>query len=1040
MKLLKRLSIIVLSFLLIIAIGVAILPLFFKDKITAVAKREINNAINAKADFADVSLSFIKNFPNLRLGLKDFTLEGIDEFEGISLAKVSSFDLVLDLFSIMSGQDAIQLKSIHLEKPDLQIIVLKDGTANYNIAKSSDQESASTTSGSADFNIALNRYSIKDASLIYHDKSTNTFVNIEDLDHEGSGRFTLSNYDLDTKSDLNGFTVRQGGITYLDEAQAHLDAVLNIDQSTNTYTLKDNALKINDLIINTDGYVQLLPEDQIEMKLKVNTPQNNFKNLLSMVPNAYIEGYEAVKATGQFMLQALVNGTYDAANNKYPTFQIGLQVENGNVQYPDLPLGVSDIHTDIFVNSPSSSLNNMLIDAQTLRLKVGNNPIAGRFKLTHILTDPNAEGQIKGVLNLADLARAYPIEGMKEMSGIIDADVDFLTSMSAIEKEQYDAVIMQGAIKGKDIVYHSEEYPKISVKEVESRFTPESLVIGNFSSQLGKSDLTASGNIDNFLAYFAPDKTMKGSLKVRSSLFDANEWYQPSQAYESAAIAAEISEEHETIPTKIFDRFDFTIDAELDNILFETYEIKDNVVRGQITPNSLKVDYLSGKIKDTDYSAAGVINDVFDYLFEDGVLTGAVTVNSSYVNLNQFMVSTGASEEAASGSGSEYTIDAILVPPDINVSMDANVGRVLYDKIELSNISGNMLVENRTVVLNDVKANGLGGDIRMSGTYDTKDRNQPSFNIKYDMQQLDFQKSFNALNTFQTIAPVARFINGTFSSSLIMDGVIGKDLMPDFASLNAKGFLETINGIVDGFKPLQVIGNSLDIQELKNKVVIAKTKNWVEIKDGSIELKEFDYNVEDIAMKISGKHSISQEIDYMVKASVPRSKLGNGAVGNAAAQGIGLLQEQAQKLGVSINNAEIINLGIQLTGSITDPKIKVNFLGADGETTIAQAAKDELKKQVDERVAEQKEVLNAKKEEVKDSVKAVADQKVEAAKEEAKQKAKDILKDKVGTPLGTAIDSTVLGGAIDTATASKVDDIKKELEKFNPFKKKKKKN
>ena len=1038
MKLLKRLSIIVLSFLLIIAVGVAILPIFFKDKITATAKREINNAINAKADFADVSLSFLKNFPNLRLGLKDFTLEGVDEFAGISLAKVSSFDLVLDLFSIISGQDAIQLKSIHLEKPALQIIVLKDGTANYNIAKSSDQEPASTTSGGTDFNIALKRYSIKDASLIYHDKSTNTFVNIEDLDHEGSGQFTLSRYDLDTKSDLTGFTVRQGGITYLDKAQSHLDAVFNIDQSTNTYTLKDNALKINDLIINTDGYVKLLPEEKIELKLQVNTPQNNFKHLLSMVPNAYIEGYEAVKASGQFMLQALVNGTYDAAKNKYPTFQVGMQVENGNVQYPDLPLGISDINTDIFVNSPSSSLNNMLIDAQTLSLKIGNNPIAGSFKLTHILTDPNAEGQIKGVLNLADLSRAYPMEGIKEMSGMINADVDFLTSMSSIEKEKYDDVIMQGAITGKNIVYHSDNYPKITIADVESQFTPQSLVIGNFSSQLGKSDLTASGKIDNFLAYFSPERTMKGSLKVRSSLFDANEWYQPSEAYESAAISAEISEEHEAVPVKVFDRFDFAIDAGLNKIIFDTYEIRDNVVQGQITPNSLKIDYVSGKIKDTDYAATGVINNVFDYLFEDGVLTGAVAVNSNYINLNQFMVSTGESEGSSSGAG--YTIDAILVPPDINLSMDADVGRVLYDKIELSNISGNMLVDDRTVVLNDVQANGLGGDIQMSGTYDTRDRNKPSFNIKYDMQQLDFQKSFNALNTFQAIAPVAKFINGSFSSSLIMDGVIGKDLMPDFASLNAKGFLETINGIVEGFKPLQVIGNTLDVQELKNSVVLAKTKNWVEIKDGSVELKEFDYNVEDIAMKISGKHSISQEINYLVKASIPRSKLGNGTIGNAASKGIGLLQEQAQKLGVSINNAEIINLGIQLTGSITNPKIKVNFLGADGESSIAEAAKDELKKQVDEQLAEQKEVLNTKKEEVIDSVRTVADEKVDAVKEEVKQKAKDVLKDKVGGPLGTAIDSTILGSAIDTATASKVDDIKKELEKFNPFKKKKKKN
>ena len=629
------------------------------------------------------------------------------------------------------------------------------------------------------------------------------------------------------------------------------------------------------------------------------------------------------------------------------------------------------------------------------------------------------------------------------MSGVIKANVEFLTSMSAIEKEQYEYIIMQGTVEGKDVVYNSDAYPAVNIRAVESRFTPSRILIDRFESQLGKSDLTASGYLDNVLAYFSPKKTMKGNLKVRSAFFDANEWYQPSEPYEVAAAQAASTTEAAAPTAKVFDRFDFSIDAAFDDIRFESYEITDNIVRGNITPNSLTVDFLSGKLKDTDYSAKGVINNVFDYLFEDGILTGEINLNSNYVNLNQFMVSTeeaGTSGDNSSESSAGYSIDAILVPPDINMSVDANIGRVLYDKIEMRNISGNLMVDDRTVVLNEVNANTLGGDILMSGTYDTQDRKAPAFNIKYDMQSLDFQQSFTALNTFQTLAPIAQFINGNFSSSLIIDGTIGEDLMPNLSTLNVKGFLETINGLVSGFKPLQAIGNALDIQELKNSITIAKTKNWFEIKDGRVEIKEFDYLLDDIAMKIGGSHSITQEIDYNIKAKVPRAKLGNGAIGSAANKGISLIQSQAQKLGVSVNNAEIINLGINLTGSITNPKVKVNFLGADGETSVAEAAKDELEKQVQEEVATQKERLEDKKDEVLDSIRTVADEKVDAVTEEIKDKAKDVLKDKVGGKLGTAIDSTLGVTLPDSVTANKVDDIKKELEKFNPFKRKKKKN
>ena len=318
MKLLKRIGIILFIFLLLIVGGVAILPYFFKDNIMATAKEEINKSINARADFKDVSLSIIRNFPNLRLGLKDFELEGIGEFEGIPLAKVASFDLVLDLASIMAGSESINLKSIHLEQPEVQVIVLENGAANYNIAKPSGPATANDSIATTDFIINLKKYSIHNANIIYDDKSTNTFVKIEELNHSGTGQFTLDIYDLSTTSEAARLTARQNGITYLDEAHTNLDAVLNIDQTNSKYTLKDNQLKINDLIVKADGFVQLLPEDQIKMKLQVKTPQNEFKHLLSMVPNAYIEGYENVKADGEFSLEALIDGIYNGVNEKIP--------------------------------------------------------------------------------------------------------------------------------------------------------------------------------------------------------------------------------------------------------------------------------------------------------------------------------------------------------------------------------------------------------------------------------------------------------------------------------------------------------------------------------------------------------------------------------------------------------------------------------------------------------------------------------------------------------------------------------------------------
>ena len=370
------------------------------------------------------------------------------------------------------------------------------------------------------------------------------------------------------------------------------------------------------------------------------------------------------------------------------------------------------------------------------------------------------------------------------------------------------------------------------------------------------------------------------------------------------------------------------------------------------------------------------------------------------------------------GSSSEepLTIEAILVPPNINMDIYANVGQVIYDKINLSNLNGNLTIDDRSVLLQEVVAKGLGGTIKMSGSYDTKVRTEPAFNIKYDLSNLDFQRTFNAVNTFEKMAPIAKFINGAFSTSLIMDGKIGENLMPKYSSLNAKGFLETINGVVSGLKPLEVIGNSLDIKELKGETVLAKTRNWFEMKGGKVFVDPFDLKLSGIDMNIVGNFDLNQVLDYQIKAKVPKAKLGN-----AANKGLNLLEGKAKQLGIPIKEAEFVNVSINLKGALTDPKIGLNLLGTDGTSSVTEAAKEVVKNKVEET-----------KDEVVDSVKTVVEETVDEVTEEAKDKAKDIIKDN----LGSSIDSIIGTEIIDS---SHKEEIKNALDKFNPFKKKKKK-
>ncbi|MFK7934898.1 MAG: AsmA-like C-terminal region-containing protein, partial [Saprospiraceae bacterium] len=229
---------------------------------------------------------------------------------------------------------------------------------------------------------------------------------------------------------------------------------------------------------------------------------------------------------------------------------------------------------------------------------------------------------------------------------------------------------------------------------------------------------------------------------------------------------------------------------------------------------------------------------------------------------------------------------------------------------------------------------------------------------------------------------------------------------------------------------------------------IRGTKNWFTIKDGRVDVQPFDVDVKNIAMNIAGSHGLDQTLAYNIKAKIPRSLLGNGTVGAAANKGLDFLAGQASKLGLNIANSEFVNVQIGLTGSVTQPKIDIKLLGGEGESSVADVAKEEVKEQINEikkeaeaevkeKVNEQKDLAEARAKEIRDSIQRAAEQKAAAARKKAEAelaKKAEEAKEKIGEEAANKAKELLDGVVTDTVK----NEIKDKLKDFNPFKKKKK--
>jgi len=238
----------ILIVIVILLIGALIItPFFFKDKIVSVVKEEINNNVNAKVDFKNVGLSLIPNFPNFTFTMDDLSVVGVDKFANDTLFASQEIALTIDLSSVLSGN--YKVTKILLDNSVVNLLVLKDESANWDIAKESEADnideidtSDSNTEGATAFQMTLESFEIRNANIVYFDKAANMSSQINNLNLELSGGLTANNTDFNIKSTIDQLTYKMDNIAYLNKANIDFDAKLLTDLDSMKFTFKDNAL------------------------------------------------------------------------------------------------------------------------------------------------------------------------------------------------------------------------------------------------------------------------------------------------------------------------------------------------------------------------------------------------------------------------------------------------------------------------------------------------------------------------------------------------------------------------------------------------------------------------------------------------------------------------------------------------------------------------------------------------------------------------------------------------------------------------------
>ncbi|MEI6679743.1 MAG: AsmA family protein [Mariniphaga sp.] len=528
-----------------------------------------------------------------------------------------------------------------------------------------------------------------------------------------------------------------------------------------------------------------------------------------------------------------------------------------------------------------------------------------------------------------DITYKSPASSLTDLLGFIPAQ--YQKNLKGIEAK--GEIAFNGFVKG---IYSDTTFPafgvdlKIDGGRLKYPELPKEIekieLTANISKPQGPLDLTkidlekfnasiAGNPISATLHIATPvsDPMLKGNIKGRIDFASLKQAI-PMDAIDLKGIidaSVEFAGQYSAIEKEQYENFRTDGTISLKDFMFASKELTQKVeIRTadiRFSPKSIALNNLSGNMGESNFTANGSLTNYWAYILKKGVLNGILSVNSSYININQLIPNSTAKDTLATGHPFE-------VPDNINFTLQSTVQKALYDKMNITEITGKMGIKERKVILEGLNMKMLSGKLLVSGSYFTPKSELPDFDFKMDIKDFDLPTAYQSISTIRHFLPLAAGSTGAFSSGLTLKGKLGNDYSPVFSTLNGDGVLAAKNIQLAETGLFDEIGKYFRKDLFKQVKVNDFTTNF-RIVGGGLIIAPFNTKIAGQDVTIAGRQSVTKNIDYRIDFKVNKADI----------------SEEVTKYIGFVPGAENISkypIGINLGGTFDKPDVKVDLTEA----------------------------------------------------------------------------------------------------------------
>lgn len=287
-----------------------------------------------------------------------------------------------------------------------------------------------------------------------------------------------------------------------------------------------------------------------------------------------------------------------------------------------------------------------------------------------------------------------------------------------------------------------------------------------------------------------------------------------------------------------------------------------------------------------------------------GRIRGQMRVEADTLNLNEIVrVAHAGAELMAQGGVGETESDDLfearlaesvdttavadgsaalfVVPGNIDMTFDMTVRHGVYANLALDSLVGEVVARNRVLQLSNLVMRSNAGDLRMTGLYATRTKQDIQAGFDLEMERMQVARLIELIPAIDSLMPMLRSFDGVVDCQIAATTQLDSTMNILLPTLNAACHLEGDSLVLMDGETFAEISKMLMFKN-KKRNLIDHISAEVLVRDSQVEVFPFVVEIDRYRAAVSGVHKMDLTFNYhisVLKSPIP-FRLGIDIFGN----------------------------------------------------------------------------------------------------------------------------------------------------------------